>query len=82
MLRLTNEMIAIKKNGEIILFSNRKEYDAFIKTKEIKQCVHLFAYPKVLADDLRKFSKLVRLAEKMERMGGETSEILMEILNS
>ncbi len=62
MIRLTNGIIAINNNGEIINFKDRVEYDAFLKTKEIDECDLLFATPKDL------YNSIVRSGEEIAEL--------------
>lgn len=43
-------IVCVTRQGHLIVFDSRAEYDAFIKTPETKTLKHLYATPKVLAD--------------------------------
>lgn len=56
MIRIREGIVALIRDGEIIIFENREEYDDWIKTDECNNASNIYASPEFLIDDLRKFS--------------------------
>jgi len=65
MQRITNEMTAIMKSGDILVFGTRKEYDAFLRTREARHIAYLFATPRLIKRDLDKGAKLELYFDKI-----------------
>lgn len=78
MIELKRGIVAVLKNGHILYFPERKEYDAFLKTERTKEIAFLFATPIYMGRAMRRMSdseqKLDKLTRQIEELGLNTED--------
>lgn len=67
-IKAKGQIIAVMRNGELIAFENRKEYDEWIKTDESNRARYLEADATILLDHLSDADKYQELVEHLNEL--------------